>query len=59
MSSNTEVTIENRAADALSRRRALIFTMSAKVVGFEKIKDTYESCSNFGEIFTVLRDDDS
>jgi len=31
--------------------------MSAKVVGFEKIKDTYESCPNFGEIFTVLRDD--
>jgi len=26
------------------------------VVGFEKIKDTYESCPDFENIFTVLRD---
>jgi len=26
------------------------------MVGFEKIKDAYESCSDFENIFTVLRD---
>ena len=30
--------------------------MSTKVVGFEKIKDTYESCPDFENIFTVLSD---
>ena len=29
--------------------------MSTEVVGFEKINDTYESCPNFRNIFTVLR----
>jgi len=30
--------------------------MSAEVVSFEKIKDTYESCPDFRNIYTVLRD---
>ena len=30
--------------------------MSTEVVGFEKIKDTYESCPDFENIFIVLRD---
>jgi len=29
--------------------------MSIEVVGFEKIKNTYESCTDFENIFTVLR----
>ena len=48
--------MENRVADALSRRRALLSVMSTEVVGFEKIKETYESCPDFGNIYTVLRD---
>ena len=30
--------------------------MSTEVVGFEKIKDTYELCPDFGNIFAVLKD---
>jgi len=48
--------VENRVADALSRRRALLSVMSIDVVGFEKINDTYESCPDFENIYTVLRD---
>jgi len=29
--------------------------MSTEVVGFEKIKNTYESCPDFENIFSVLR----
>jgi len=48
--------VENRVADALSHRRALLSVMSTEVVGFEKIKETYESCPDFGNIYTILRD---
>jgi len=48
--------VENRVADALSRRRALLSVISTEVVGFKKIKDTYESCPDFENIYTVLRD---
>jgi len=48
--------VENRVADALSRRRALLSVMSTDVVGFEKIKDTYESCPDFENIYTILSD---
>jgi len=30
--------------------------MSIEVISFEKIKDTYESCLDFENILTVLRD---
>ena len=30
--------------------------MSTEMVGFKKIKDTYESCLDFGNIYTVLKD---
>jgi len=30
--------------------------MSTEVVGFEKIKDTHETCPDFENIYTVLRD---
>jgi len=48
--------LENRVTDALSCRRALLSIMSTEVVGFEKIKDTYESCPDFENVYTVLRD---
>jgi len=31
------------------------FLSSTEVIGFEKIKDSYELCPNFGNIFTVIR----
>ena len=47
--------VENRVADALSHRRTLLSVMSIEVVGFEKIKDTYESCPDFENIYTCLK----
>ena len=28
--------------------------MSVKVIGFERLKDDYESCLDFGELYTSL-----
>ena len=46
--------VENKAADALSRRVSLLSIMSVKVTGFERFRDDYESCPNFGELYTSL-----
>ena len=46
--------VENKAADALSRRVSLLSIMSVKVIGFERLKDDYESCPDFGELYTSL-----
>ena len=46
--------VKNKAADALSRRVSLLSVMSVKVTGFERLKDDYESCPNFGELYTSL-----
>ena len=43
--------VENKAADTLSRRLAILTVLSNQVVGFEKIKAEYESCPDFQEIF--------
>ena len=40
--------VENKAADALRRRVSLPSVMSVKVIGFERLKDDYESCPDFG-----------
>lgn len=48
---------ENKFANALSRRVTLLFVMSAKVaVWFERLREEYESCLDFGEIFIALRE---
>jgi len=47
--------VENKAADTLSRRLAILTVLSNQVVGFEKIKTEYESCPDFQEIFTLLK----
>ena len=48
------VEVENKAADALSRRVSLLSVMSVKVIGFERLKDDYESCLDFRELYTSL-----
>ena len=46
--------IENKATNALSRRVSFLSIMSVKVTGFERLKDDYESCPDFGELYTSL-----
>ena len=46
--------VENKATNALSRRVSFLLVMSVKVNGFERLKDDYESCPNFGELYTSL-----
>ena len=48
------VGVENKAADALSRRVSLLSVMSVKVTGFKQLNDDYESRPNFGELYTSL-----
>jgi hypothetical protein len=47
--------IENKAADALSRRLSLLSIMSVEVTGFERLKEDYDSCPDFGEVYSNLR----
>ena len=42
--------VENKAADALSRRTFLLVAMSVEATGFERIREEYASCPDFGEI---------
>jgi len=49
--------IENKVADALSRRVTLLFVMSVEITGFERLKEEYESCSEFEEIYLTLKDE--
>ena len=44
---------ENVVADALSRRYALITTLSAKLWGFDQIKDMYAIDSDFENVFNA------
>ena len=46
--------VKNKTANALSRRVCLLSIMSVKVTGFERLKDDYESCLDFGELYTSL-----
>jgi hypothetical protein len=39
--------MENKTADALNRRVILLFVMSVEVIGFERLKEKYESCLEF------------
>ena len=42
--------IENKVADALSQRVMTLVTMSAEVIGFERLREEYDSCPDFGKI---------
>ena len=46
---------ENKVADALSRMLTVLNSMSVSVVGFERLKDAYATCADFGLIFQALK----
>jgi len=45
--------VENKVADALSRHICVLKQLNAEVVSFERIKEEYVSCPDFGEIFVL------
>ena len=45
---------ENYAADVLNRRVTLLFTSQVEVTSFERIKEEYNDCPDFGNIYTNL-----
>jgi hypothetical protein len=51
--------VENQAADALSLRRFLLSVMNVKVIGFERLKEEYDSCPNFKDTFLALQSQQS
>ena len=42
--------VENKVDDALSRRMMILVAMSAEVTWFQRLREEYESCPDFGEI---------
>ena len=47
--------VENKVADALSRRTCVLKQLKAEVVGFERIKKEYVSCPDFRNILGGLK----
>lgn len=50
---------ENKAVDASSRKIALLHSMRIEVTEFERLKEAYASCLDFGETYTTLMSDSS
>ena len=48
---NHRAGIENKAGDALSRLTITLHRMSAHVIGFDRLKDEYSACPDFGIIY--------
>ena len=48
--------VENKVADALNRCVMILLAMSTEVIGFQRLREEYESCPDFGEIYVALRD---
>ena len=51
-----KVGVENKVTDALSRRVSILVAVSNEVTRFERIKNDYESCPDFGEVYKSLAD---
>ena len=51
---NHRSSIENQAVDALSRLTVTLHRMSAHVIGFDKLKNEYSGCPNFGIIYNEV-----
>lgn len=47
--------VENQAFDALSHHISLLSIMSFKVIGFERLKEVFDSCLHFKEIFLLCK----
>jgi len=48
--------VESKTADVLNRRVMILVAMNTEVTGLERLREEYESCPNFGEIYVMLRD---
>ena len=48
--------VENKVTDALSWRVMILVAMSAKVTRLERLREEYESCTDFRKIYATLRD---
>lgn len=46
--------VENKAADTLSRKVALLHSMSVSVTSFERLSEAYATCPDFEEIYKML-----
>ena len=46
--------IENKVADALSRLTVTLHRMSAHVIGFDRLKNEYSACPDFGIIYNEV-----
>ena len=49
--------MDNKVADALSRKLCTLQSLSAKVIGFECLIHEYPTCRDFGEIYTFFTKD--
>ena len=55
--SQTQAGVENKVADALSRRVTTLITMNTEVIGFKRLREKYDSCPDFEKIYVTLQDD--
>ncbi|RVW76445.1 Transposon Tf2-12 polyprotein [Vitis vinifera] len=46
--------IENKVADALSRKTLLLVNMSTTTIGFEELKHCYDNDADFGDVYSFL-----
>ena len=46
--------VENKVANALSRRVIILIAISEEVTGFERLREDHKSCPNFEEICHVM-----
>ena len=46
--------MDDKAADALSRKLCMLQALSAEVIGFECLIQDYLTCQDFEEIYTSL-----